>query len=108
MGQDHADVLNTWHRVEKDVYRVEIRPGDPVPDPDEIETALSKALKPLIELDGQAAAPVWASALITASEQIAMGPEHHGSHYLWRGEAGERAAQLLEHIIVYGDNLPRG
>ncbi|MEP3655212.1 MAG: PD-(D/E)XK nuclease family protein [Litorimonas sp.] len=106
LGQEPRKVLAAWHRIERTAYRVEIRPGDPKRELEEIEKALKKALQPLIELQSKAAAPVWASALIAASEQITMRPDNHGSHYLWCGEAGERAAQLLEHIIVYGDNLP--
>ena len=107
LGQEPADVLANWHRIERTAYRVETYPDAPKRRLEEIENALNDALKSLVELDDLAAAPVWASALISASEQIAMRPDHHGSHYLWRGEAGERAAQLLEHIIVYGDNLPQ-
>ena len=106
-GREPAEILKIWHRIERTAYRVETRPGDPKRDLHEIEVSLNDALKPLVELDGQAAPSVWASALITSSEQIAMRTEHHGSHYLWRGGAGERAAKLLENIIVYGDNLPQ-
>lgn len=106
LGREPAEVLEIWHNIERTAYRVETRPDDPPRELDVIKLELNKALEPLAELQGQAAAPVWASALITASEQIAIRPDHHGSHYLWRGEAGERAAQLLEHIIVYGHNLP--
>ncbi len=106
LGREPEDVLAAWHKIERTAYRVEIRPGTEERELGAVEIDMNAALEPLIELDGQAAAPVWASALIAASEQIAMGPENHGSHNLWRGEAGERAAKLLEHIIVYGDNLP--
>ena len=106
LGHQPAEVLEIWQEIECTAYRVETRPGDPERELHDIETALNKSLEPLIELQEQAPAPVWASALITASEQIAMREDHHGSYYLWRGEAGERAAKLLEHIIVYGDNLP--
>ena len=106
LGRSHAEVLEVWHEIERTAYRVEIRPGDPERELTDIEVDLNHALRPLLELEGTATAPVWASALITASEQLAVRPEHHGSHYLWRGEAGERAAQLLEHIIMFGDNLP--
>ncbi len=106
LGQTHDQVLDIWNRVEKAIYRVEIRPDEPDQPLAPIEEALLQALRPLIELHGQASAPVWASALIAASEHIATASDHHGSHYLWRGQAGEQAARLLEHIIVYGDNLP--
>ncbi len=106
LGQNPADILASWQIIEKTCYRVETRPDAPVRQLEPIESALLEALKPLVELDGKATASVWASALITAAEQIAAQTDHHGSHYLWRGEAGERAAQLLEHIIMFGHNLP--
>ncbi len=106
LGQVSTEILRLWQRLERKYYRKEHRPSDPVRERDEIETTLLEALRPLIELEGQAAAPVWASALIAASETIASSAEHHGSSLLWRGEAGENAARMLEHIIVYGDNLP--
>lgn len=106
LGQQPSAVLSDWQEIERIAYRVETRPDAPAWEPGDIEISLAEALSALIELEGEAAAPVWASALITAAEQIATQPDHHGSHYLWRGEAGEQAARLLEHIIVYGDNLP--
>ena len=106
LGQEPAQVLATWHNIERTAYRVEQKIGEPPRALSEIENALNDALAPLIELDGNGPAPVWASALISAAEAIARRPEQEGSQFLWRGEAGERAAQLLEHIVVYGDNLP--
>ena len=106
LGQNSDDILAAWQVVEQRVHRQARRPGNPKPALHEIESALLAAVNPLIELDGEASAPVWASALIAASEQIATGPDNHGSSILWRGEAGENAARMLEHIVVYGDNLP--
>ena len=106
LGQTPESVLSTWQQIEKTAYRTEQRLGDPPRELADIEVALTQALIPLIELEGQATAPVWASALIAAAEYIAGQTEHQGSHYLWRGEAGENAARLLEHIIVFGHHLP--
>ena len=103
LGRSSKDILSSWQMVEHKIYRT--GKDDTLPEQD-IEDLLLNALRPLIELDGAAPAPVWASALIAASEHIATGPDHHGSAILWRGEAGENAARMLEHIIVYGDNLP--
>ena len=106
LGQEPEQVLATWHEIEHRAYRVTQKIGTPKRELSEIENALNGALAPLIELGGSGPAPVWASALISAAEAIARRSEQEGSHFLWRGEAGERAAQLLEHIVVYGDNLP--
>ena len=106
LGQAPEQVLTTWHEIERTAYRVEQKIGVPLRALSAIENALNEALEPLVELGGAGPAPVWASALISAAEAIAMRPQQQGSDFLWRGEAGERAAQLLEHIIVYGDNLP--
>jgi ATP-dependent helicase/nuclease subunit B len=106
LGQTSEEILRIWQTIERKFYRKEQRPGDPMRDLDEIEIAMLAALSPLVELDGEASAPVWASAIIAAAEKIASSSEHHGSAILWRGEAGENAARMLEHIIVYGDNLP--
>ena len=106
LGQAPEQVLTTWHEIERTAYRVEQKIGAPLRALSAIENALNEALEPLVELGGAGPAPVWASALISAAEAIAMRPQQQGSDFLWRGEAGERAAQLLEHIIVYGDNLP--
>jgi len=107
LGQEPLQVLKIWHEIEFQVYREGGDRHAPKPGLHEIEIALTDTLKPLTELQGQAGAPVWASALITASEHIATRSDHHGSHYLWSGKAGERAAQLLENIILYGHNLPK-
>ena len=106
LGQAPEQVLTTWHEIERTAYRVEQKIGAPLRALSAIENALNEALEPLVELGGAGPAPVWASALISAAEAIAMRPQQQGSDFLWRGEAGERAAKLLEHIIVYGDNLP--
>ena len=106
LGQEPEQVLATWHEIEHRAYRVAQKIGAPKRELSEIENALNGALAPLIELGGSGPAPVWASALIAAAEAIARRSEQEGSHFLWRGEAGERAAQLLEHIVVYGNNLP--
>ncbi len=105
LGQSPADVLAAWHLIEHKIYRTERHDKDDLPDR-AIEVDLLSALTPLIELDGNASAPIWASALISAAEQIAAQAEDDGSAVLWRGGAGENAARLLENIMVYGHHLP--
>ena len=106
LGQSPAQILAAWHEVEHTAYRVETKVGAPERPLSEIERALKQALESLAALQGKCPVSVWTLALIEAAEAIAARTEDAGSYYLWRGEAGERAAQLLEHIIIYGDNLP--
>jgi len=106
LGQAPEVLRCIWQDIERKTYRTEQRVENAAPALDAIEVELMEALAPLVELEGTAAASVWASALISASERVATCAEHDGSNYLWRGEAGERAARLLEHIIVYGGYLP--
>lgn len=106
LGQEPADILKTWHEIERAAYRVETYPDAPERDLEPIETALNAALQPLLEIDGKAAAPVWALALIKAAEKIAKRAETDGRYVLWRGESGERAAELFKKIRGHGNSLP--
>ena len=105
LGQMPEDILAAWHLIEHKIHRTERPDKTDLPDR-AIEADLLNALGPLTELDGIASAPVWASALIAAVEQIAARMDTHGSAILWRGEAGESAARLLENISLYGHHLP--
>jgi ATP-dependent helicase/nuclease subunit B len=106
LNAERGAALAAWQPIERDILRTEQKIGAPARVPDEFETQLNNTLAPLIELDGLASAPVWASALIAASEQIATRSDRHGSEILWRGEAGQAAAALLEGIVIYGNYLP--
>ncbi len=107
LGQRPHDVLDAWQPIERECYRKEQKLESDAREPHAIETELNTALAGLFELDGKStSSSVWLMALIDACEKIARREEHAGSHFLWRGETGERAAQLLEQIIVYGDYLP--
>lgn len=106
LGRSPAAVLSSWQVIERQYYRQEQRPDAPARALSDIEADLNAALCPLVELEGDASAPVWASALISVCENLASHADQHGSYFLWRGQSGERAAQMLEHIIAYGHNLP--
>jgi len=106
LGREPFDILSEWESVERKVYRKERRPEDPEPTPHAIEILLENALLPLTQIEGMATGPVWTKALIKAAETIASRTDGDGGQFLWRGEAGESAARLLEQVIVYGDNLP--
>lgn len=106
LGRSRDDVLSQWQDVERRYFRTEQKPDELQRDLTAIEMDLAEALNPLVELNDIASAPVWASALIAVCERVATGESQHGSEILWRGEAGESAAQMLEQIIAYGHNLP--
>lgn len=106
LGQDPQAIREIWRGIEYQYYRTHHRPGQSPREPHPIEAELNTALEPLLELDGIAPAGNWASALIAAVESIARRGGGSGAPYLWRGEAGESAASLLEKIVVFGDYLP--
>ena len=72
-------------------------------------TAILDTAEPLLSLKGAHSAPTWARALTQTAENLAASQADDasisGAARLWRGEAGEIAASLLENIISYGDML---
>lgn len=70
---------------------------------------LHRALAPILSMPPRAKLAEWAKALTRCAENLAAsevdGELIHGAVNLWRGEAGESAANLLTHIIAYGDIL---
>jgi ATP-dependent helicase/nuclease subunit B len=106
LGRSPREVLRSWQIIEHEFYRTEQKTDAPVRALSDIEQELNAALSPLIALAGDASAPVWALAMISACEKIARREDQVGAQVLWRRESGERAAQMLEHIVSYGHNLP--
>ena len=49
----------------------------------------------------------WAKALTEAAQTLANSDETAGAGRLWRGDAGEKAASLLEDLIAFGHELPK-
>ncbi|HHL43059.1 MAG TPA: double-strand break repair protein AddB, partial [Hellea balneolensis] len=64
---------------------------------------LQQRLNPLSELyhKGQQSAKAWARIHVQTLEGLSAGPEP-----LWRGEAGEKAAQMFENLLSFGAILP--
>ena len=106
LGLAAGDCKAIWQGIEHKYYRTEQKPDAPARVPHAIEDSLEQALKPLFELDGSAPSGQWASALIVVMEEIARREEQTGASILWRGQAGETAAKLLEKIVIFGDYLP--
>jgi len=106
LGQDPADIRKIWRQIEHKYYRTEQKPNAKPRQLDTIETDLTQALSALTELNNIAPSGTWASALITVMENIARRGEGSGGEFLWRGEAGESAANLLEKIVMFGHYLP--
>ncbi len=106
LGQDPERTRKIWRTIERQYYRTEQKPDAEPREPEAIETELNQALSVLTELNNIAPSGIWASALITVMESIARRGEGSGGEFLWRGEAGESAANLLEKIVMFGDYLP--
>lgn len=65
---------------------------------------LQKTFMPLTEKALLSAAQ-WAKALSRVAEQLAATDEVDGAVQLWRDDAGEKAAGLMEDLAAHGDNL---
>jgi inactivated superfamily I helicase len=47
----------------------------------------------------------WATALTELAEDISRPDAHDTMPMLWRGDAGEKATQIISSLIAYGDSL---
>ncbi|WP_429910656.1 double-strand break repair protein AddB [Glycocaulis sp.] len=92
-GQSLGDVRARIKDRDPDIWRVLI---------DEIEQGLT----PLLTLEGEQPARVWAAALAQAGEALARGAAQAGADRLWAGEAGEQAAGLMREFLEEADALP--
>lgn len=54
----------------------------------------------------EASAAIWAKALSGVAEALSETDEAAGVELLWRDDAGEKAASLMEDLASHGDNLP--
>ena len=96
------DIRADWRVFEK-----RLRHGRDRPKLKEFEAipALNTAFKPLLDIEDEPA-NIWAAALTQTGETLAATTEQTGAARLWVNDAGEKAAQLIESLIAYGDNLP--
>ncbi len=61
--------------------------------------------KPLRDLS-ESSASDWAKGLVETAEALAATDETPGAPRLWVEDAGEKAASLIEDLMVHGDTLP--
>jgi len=96
-----------WEIVEKNGFRAtrlkEKKNGykSAAPFLDKMITAFS----PFQKCGETALAPAWAQSLGQIAEHLATTDQRSGAERLWREDAGEQAATLLENILSYGDIL---
>ena len=67
---------------------------------------MEAALGPLLTLQGEQPAHIWAQALVEAGEALARSETQAGAARLWAGEAGEQAAGLLREFLEDAGALP--
>lgn len=72
----------------------------------EIVTRIETALAPLLTLEGDQPAAVFARALAQAAENLAASDTLRGADRLWAGEAGENAAGLMREFLEEAEALP--
>lgn len=116
LGRPRGHARSEWQVLERDKYRG-IHNPDRAPKIPRGEDSLIKTLmqfmSPLLKIKGHASVDSWARALIEAAENIAAVENAQtqnleraeGSQTLWSGEAGVRAASLLENLTAHGHIL---
>ena len=108
LGREAGAAQAEWLALEAKDLRGVRKPIDKLKSYPEL-TAILDIAAPLLSLEGPHSAPVWATALTQTAEAFAASQEGDatllGAARLWRGEAGEIAASLLENIISFGDML---
>ena len=120
-GLERGELRRHWVRLERKILRgprenltdLMARIDDyderdrPLFDPDE-KTALrviydfSQSFAPL-STSGKMTAKAWAEALTACAQKLTE--EKTGDATLWRGDAGEKAVQLLNSLMIYGAPL---
>lgn len=106
LGQDAQHVTHMWQEAELNVYREHRAKEAAMKQAKHLDETLFVALAPLESLDEYNQAHTWAQALIASLEAVAKTEKETGAQRLWKGQAGEAAAKLLEKIIIFGDYLP--
>lgn len=109
LGKSVGTTHKIWNRVERHLYRTERRtPTDIIiKTAENLDAALKKALTPLTELEtiGTANVNVWANALAQVAEALAHTDDQSGASRLWREDAGEKAAMIIEDLLAHGEIL---
>ena len=106
LDRDPDRMTQMWQAVELGFYRDHRPTDDAVKQAQVLDETLLSALAPLADFEEYNQAGAWAQALIASMEAIAKTDKEAGTQRLWKGQAGEAAAKLLEKIIIFGDYLP--
>ncbi len=106
LGRTLGAVRKVWNQSERNVYRTTRRTPltQDVEIAERLQTQILTTIKPLTDLKTETAF-VWARTLTQVAETCASTDETLGSLRLWREDAGEKAANILEGLMAYGDSL---
>ncbi len=102
-GQAEGLVRQYWQQLERGQFRQGLEKALKGLNDEALKSWLS-SLTPLLE-EGTLGAPKWVNRLRDVAEDMASGPEEFGAIRLWREDAGEKAAALIEEILAYGEEL---
>lgn len=98
-GLEAGEVASYWRTLEKSKFRNDLEKAQQGFEDENLQDWVS-ILAPLQAevLD----VPEWARRLTQIAETLATNNETSGAAQLWRGEAGEKAASLIEELMAYG------
>lgn len=102
LGQAPGEVCRAWQKLERKTYRG-VRPSSVG---SKLIDDLFAALAPLLELEAEASADAWASALVSAAETMAHTDSALGAARVWSGDDGRQASTILDSIAEHGGSLP--
>ncbi|MEP3888821.1 MAG: PD-(D/E)XK nuclease family protein [Hellea sp.] len=101
-GLESGALKAAWNAHE---YRIRAERKPPALDAFPPFDHLQTIFEPLKQ-NSEASASIWANVLSAVAENLAATDEAAGAEQLWRDDAGEKAASLMEDLVSYGDNLP--
>jgi len=103
LGQEKGEVHRVWEDVEIKYFRG-IRPSVEAINSIELIKTIQTVLQPLTDIE-TANASIWAKAVSETAEAVARTDVQSGAESLWVDDAGEKAASLLEGLMVHGKFL---
>ncbi len=103
MGQEPGVFGKAWEVLERSSFRRNAKAVNKALSDELIEFALS-CLEPLMA-EGPLPVSEWSRRLTQSAETIAATDSLTGAACLWREDAGEKAAALIEDLISFGDAL---
>lgn len=106
LGIDSATIRRSWADLEYRYFRGQ-RPSEATLSHEDIQTLLRPlhgAFAPLTSVSS-ASVQNWAKMLAQLAEDVASASDLSGAERLWREDAGEKAAKLLEDLMAYGESF---